>query len=91
MNKTYWCSIGLLVAGVVALLTPDLSTYDSPSGIAKDMVGVMMIGLAMSTFSLRHAIKKLEKEVRDTRCAIINHAEDIAEGEEPTQQELPLG
>lgn len=63
MNKTYWCSIGLMVAGVVALMVPDLSTYEAPSGLAKDVVGCLMIGLAMSTFSLRHAIKKLEDKL----------------------------
>lgn len=63
MTKTYFVSMCLLAAGVTALLVPDLSTYESPSGIAKDVVGVMMIGLAASTFSLRHAIKKLEAKI----------------------------
>jgi hypothetical protein len=61
--KTYLCSIALVVAGIVALVTPDLSTYAAPSGIAKDVVGVLMLGLAASTFSLRLAIRKVEKLV----------------------------
>ena len=63
--KTYAVAIVLVCVGMLAILVPDSSTYEAPSGQAKVYLGYLMIALAASTASLRHAISKLREELED--------------------------
>jgi len=50
---------------MLAILVPDTRTYEAPSGQAKEYLGYLMLALAASTASLRHAIAKLDRRGKD--------------------------
>lgn len=61
--KTYLASLILAVVGVGAILAPDTSTWTAPSGITKDIIGVVALMLAAATASLRHAIATAKAQI----------------------------
>ena len=58
-NKSYACSIGLALAGILFLLFPPSATWSNPSASVSVTIGTLLLGLAALGASLRHAIAQL--------------------------------